>query len=281
MCCTQGSDQIRWLMRKAVEIRLRVIEMIYRAKTGHIGGSLSETDILVVLFYKVMKPGDKFILSKGHSTEAYYAVLADLGFFPVEELQNYCQFGSMLEGHPSVKVPGVNIATGSLGHGLSIGCGMALALKMDGKNNKVYVLMGDGELQEGSVYEAAMFASTHQLDNLVAIIDRNMLQIGGNTENIVKLEPLAERWRAFGWEVKEVNGHNYRELIETLSSFEFNGKPHLVIARTIKGKGVSFIENNYKWHHGALNDEQYKQAVEELTQQLKLVENNEISWAEM
>jgi len=265
-------------MKKAVEIRLRVIEMIYQSKTGHIGGSLSETDILVVLFYEVMKPGDKFILSKGHSTEAYYAVLADLGFFPVDELWNYCQFGSMLEGHPSVKVPGVDIATGSLGHGLSIGCGMALALKMDGKSNKVYVLMGDGELQEGSVYEAAMFASTHQLDNLVAIIDRNMLQIGGNTESIVKLEPLAERWRAFGWEVKEVDGHNYRELIETLGSFEFNDKPHLVIARTIKGKGVSFIENNYKWHHGALNDEQYKQAIEELTQQLKLIENK-IAWA--
>jgi len=261
--------KIKRLAEKSVEIRKQVVRMIYRAKTGHIGGSLSETDILVALFYEVMKPGDKFILSKGHSVEAYYAILADLGFFPKEELENYCQFGSKLIGHPSVKVPGIDVATGSLGHGLSIACGMALALKMDRKNNRVYVLMGDGELQEGSVYEAAMFASTYRLDNLVAIIDRNRLQIGGDTETIVKLEPLAERWRAFGWEVREVNGHDFNELIDTIKSFSTNGMPHLVIARTIKGKGISFIENNYKWHHRIPNEEQYEQAIRELDAQLE------------
>ncbi len=269
MPLSQDPAKIKRLAEKSIEIRKQVVRMIYKAKTGHIGGSLSETDILVALFYEIMKPGDKFILSKGHSVEAYYAILADLGFFPKENLENYCQFGSKLIGHPSIEVPGIDVATGSLGHGLSIACGMALALKMDGKDNKVYVLLGDGELQEGSVYEAAMFASTYHLDNLVAIIDRNRLQIGGDTETIVKLEPLAERWRAFGWEVREVNGHDFNELIDAMKSFGPNGMPHLVIAKTIKGKGVSFIENNYRWHHGTLNDEQYKQALSDLDAQLR------------
>lgn len=261
--------QIVELMKKSIEIRMRVVKMIYKAKSGHIGGSLSETDILVTLFYKIMKPDDKFVLSKGHSVEAYYAILADLGYFPEEYLETYCQFGSKLIGHPSVEVPGIDVATGSLGHGLSVACGMALALKRDGRDNRVYVLMGDGELQEGSNYEAAMFASTHRLDNLIGIIDRNMLQIGGNTEDIVKLDPLTDRWRAFGWEAQVVDGHNFRELIQTIESFKPNGKPHLVIARTIKGKGVSFIENNYKWHHKIPTDEEYKQALSELESQLK------------
>jgi len=269
MPLSQDPAKIKRLAEKSIEIRKQVVRMIYKAKTGHIGGSLSETDILVALFYEIMKPGDKFILSKGHSVEAYYAILADLGFFPKENLENYCQFGSKLIGHPSIEVPGIDVATGSLGHGLSIACGMALALKMDGKDNKVYVLLGDGELQEGSVYEAAMFASTYHLDNLVAIIDRNRLQIGGDTETIVKLEPLAERWRAFGWEVREVNGHDFNELIDAMKSFGPNGMPHLIIAKTIKGKGVSFIENNYRWHHGTLNDEQYKQALSDLDAQLR------------
>lgn len=269
MSLSNRDVQIVNLLKKSIEIRMQVVEMIYKAKSGHIGGSLSETDILVALFYRVMKQGDKFILSKGHSVEAYYAILADLGFFPKEMLKDYCQFGSKLIGHPSVEVTGIDVATGSLGHGLSIACGMALALKRDERSNKVYVLMGDGELQEGSVYEAAMFASSNHLDNLVAIIDRNGLQIGGNTEDIVKLEPLADRWRAFGWDVKEVNGHDFVELIETLESFGPNNKPHLVIAKTIKGKGISFIENNYKWHHKIPNDEEYKQAFRELESQLR------------
>ncbi|MEM1580939.1 MAG: transketolase [Candidatus Bathyarchaeia archaeon] len=262
---------IKYLARKSIEVRMKVIEIVHKSKTGHVGGSLSETDILVALFYAIMKPGDKFILSKGHSVEAYYSILADLGFFPKEELEAYCHFGSKFIGHPSIDVPGIEVATGSLGHGLSIACGMALSLKMDKKDNRVYVLMGDGELQEGSVWEAAMFASTHNLDNLIGIIDRNMLQIGGNTESIVKLEPLADRWAAFGWEVREANGHDIEQLINIISSFTLNSKPHLVIAKTIKGKGVSFIENNYKWHHGELSDEEYLKAIKELKCQLEAI----------
>lgn len=243
--------------------------MAYNSRTGHIGGSLSETDILVAIFYAIMKSGDKFILSKGHSVEAYYSILADLGFFSKDKLETYCNFGTELIGHPSIDVPGIDFATGSLGHGLSIACGMALSLKMDKKDNRVYVLMGDGELQEGSVWEAAMFASSHNLDNLIGIIDRNRLQIGGDTESIVKLEPLADRWAAFGWEVKEVDGHNIEQIVDTISSFAFNSKPHLVIAKTIKGKGISFMENNYKWHHGELRAEDYLRAIEELRSQLE------------
>jgi transketolase len=259
----------KYLVKKSIEIRTKVIHMAYKSKTGHIGGSLSETDILVALFYAIMKPGDKFILSKGHSVEAYYSILADIGFFPKDKLETYCHFGSELIGHPSIDVPGIDVATGSLGHGLSIACGMALSLKMGKKDNRVYVLMGDGELQEGSVWEAAMFASSYNLDNLIGIIDRNRLQIGGDTESIVKLEPLADRWMAFGWEVKVVDGHNFEQIVDTISSFTFNSKPHLVIAKTIKGKGVSFMENNYRWHHGELSDEEYLKAVEELRSKLE------------
>lgn len=261
-------QDLAYLYRKSLEIRKQIVSMVYKAKTGHIGGSLSCTDILIVLFYKVLRPIDKFILSKGHSVEAYYAVLADKGYFPKEWLDGYCQFGSKLIGHPNVEVPGIEVATGSLGHGLSIGCGMALGLKRSNKEGKVYVLLGDGELQEGSVWEAAMFASTYELDNLIGIIDRNRLQIAGDTENVIRLEPLSERWRAFGWEVKEVDGHNLEEMINILSSLESNKKPHMIIAHTIKGKGVSFIEGNYKWHHGALTEEQYERAIKELEERM-------------
>jgi len=260
-------QDLKLLRRKSIEIRKQVVEMIYKARSGHIGGSLSCTDILVTLFYKVMSPEDKFILSKGHSVEAYYAVLSDLGYFPQKELDTYCRFNSKLIGHPSTLVPGIEVATGSLGHGLSIGCGMALSLKKDGKKNKVYVLMGDGELQEGSIWEAAMFASTYELDNLIGIIDRNRLQIAGDTEKVMKLEPLGDRWKSFGWEVEEVNGHNIEEMVKALNSLSYNKKPHLIIAHTIKGKGISFMENNFKWHHGVLNEEQFEKAMKELTEQ--------------
>lgn len=262
-------SEIKRLVKKSIKIRMQVVNMIYKSKMGHIGGSLSATDILVALFYAIMKPGDKFILSKGHSVEAYYAILGDLGFFPKEKLETYCQFGSEFIGHPSIEIPGIDIATGSLGHGLSIACGMAFSFKKDKKNNRVYVLMGDGELQEGSIWEAAMFASSYNLDNLIGIIDRNRLQIGGDTETIVKLEPLADRWSSFGWEVKEVDGHNIEKIITTIESFSRNNKPHMVIARTIKGKGISFMENNPKWHHGVLSDEEYRRAIEELKSQLE------------
>ncbi|MCX7845830.1 MAG: transketolase, partial [Dictyoglomaceae bacterium] len=261
---------LEFLHKKSIEIRLQIVKMIYKAKSGHIGGSLSCTDILVALFYKVLKPEDKFILSKGHSVEAYYAILADKGYFPNELLDSYCQFGTKLIGHPSTDVPGIEIATGSLGHGLAIGCGMALGFKRDRIDGRVYVLMGDGELQEGSIWESVMFASTYNLDNLIGIIDRNRLQIAGDTEKVIKLEPLKERWEAFGWEIKEVDGHNIEEIINVLSSIELNKKPHLIIAHTIKGKGISFIENNYKWHHGILSKEQFERAIEELSEKLEV-----------
>lgn len=262
---------IQSLYRKSLEIRKEIVNMIYKAKTGHIGGSLSCTDILVALFYKILKPEDKFILSKGHSVEAYYAILADKGYFPKEMLDTYCQYGTVLIGHPSISVPGIEVATGSLGHGLAIGCGMALALKRDGKKGRVYVLMGDGELQEGSIWESAMFASTYELDNLIGIVDRNYLQIAGNTEKVIKLEPLSKRWESFGWEVREINGHNYEEIIECLLKLESKSKPYLIIAYTVKGKGISFIENDYKWHHGTLNEQQFRMAIQELENKLEVI----------
>jgi len=270
-------EEIKYLESKAREIRRTIVEMIYNAKSGHIGGALSSVDILVTLFYKVLridpkKPDspdrDRFILSKGHSVEGYYAILADLGFINREELKTYCRFNSRLTGHPTVKVPGVEANTGSLGHGLSIGVGMALAGKMDKRDYRVYVLMGDGEQAEGSVWEAGMSASHYKLDNLIGIVDRNRLQIGGSTESVMSLESLSAKWSAFGWEVKEVDGHNIRELIDILGNTPVTlNKPTLIIAHTIKGKGVSFIENRAEWHHRVPTDEEFIKMMEELTQE--------------
>jgi len=251
--------------------------MIYNAKSGHTGGSLSCIDIIVTLFYEIMKIDpknpdwdhrDRFILSKGHSVEAYYSVLADLGFFPKEQLENYCKYGSILTGHPTTKVPGVEVNTGALGHGLAVGVGIALAGKIDKKNYRVFVLMGDGELDEGSVWEAAQIAAHYQLDNLIGIVDRNYLQISGNTEEVSKLESLKEKWQAFGWVVKEVNGHDFEQMIKVFSEIPTKKSPHLVLARTTKGKGISFIEGKINWHHKVPNDEEYKIAIRELDEQL-------------
>lgn len=269
------------LKKKSIEIRKQVLKMIYTAKSGHTGGSLSSVDILVTLFYRIMnlergEESDKFVLSKGHSVEGYYAILADIGYLSKDELERYCQFGSILIGHPTNKVKGIDINTGALGHGLSVGAGMALAGKRKGRNYRVFVLMGDGELAEGSVWEAAMFAANYKLDNLVAIIDRNRLQISGNTEEVMKLEPLRQKWEAFGWKVFEVDGHNYEELIEILTKIPVEkDKPHLIIANTIKGKGVSFIENKAQWHHKVPSDEEFTKAIEELDLQLQEVERLE------
>jgi len=273
-------DKDNMLKKKAIEIRTKVIKMIYNAKSGHIGGSLSSVDILTVLFYEIMNiksekntfEEDKFVLSKGHSVESYYAILSSLGYIDEEELKTYCKYKSRLIGHPTNKVSGIDINTGSLGHGLSVSVGMALANKMDNKRGKIYVLMGDGELGEGSVWEAAMAAGHYRLDNLVAIIDRNKLQISGNTESVMSLEPLKLKWESFGWAVKEVDGHDIPKLIQTFREIPFEiGKPNLIIAHTIKGKGISFIENNHKWHHGVPNQEEYDKAMTELSQQLKEV----------
>lgn len=266
---------IHYLEDKAKEIRRAIVKMIYQAKSGHIGGSLSSVDILVTLYYRILRVDpknpnwpdrDRFILSKGHSVEGYYAILADLGFIDEKELETYCKFNSRLTGHPTVKVPGVEANTGSLGHGLSIGVGMALAGKMDKKGYRVYVLMGDGEQAEGSIWEAGMSASHYKLDNLIGIVDRNRLQIGGFTESVMGLESLSDKWRAFGWGIVEVDGHSIKELIDVLESVPIiPNKPTLVIAHTIKGKGISFIENKPEWHHRVPTDEEYVKMMEELS----------------
>lgn len=271
-------------MKKAIQLRMDLLQMIHRANSGHTGGSLSSVDILVALFYRVMRidptrplweERDRFVLSKGHSVEGYYAILADLGFFPKEELERYCRLGSFLTGHPTRKVPGVEVNTGALGHGLAVGVGMAIAGKMDSKPYKVYVLMGDGELGEGSVWEAAQVAAHYGLDNLVGIVDRNRLQISGYTEEVLRLENLAEKWRAFGWEVVNVDGHDLERLVGTFEKVPILAKkPHLVLAHTVKGKGVSFIENKKEWHHHVPSEEELRRALEELNRQLEELEND-------
>lgn len=271
-------DKIKELQKRAIETRIELLKMIYNAKTGHTGGSLSATDIIVALHYGIMRldsgnprwdERDRFILSKGHSVEAYYTVLANMGFFPKEELAAFSQYGSRLIGHPNKKVPGVEMNTGALGHGLSAGVGMALAGKMDHKDYKVYVLMGDGEQAEGSIWEAAMAGANYKLDNLIGIIDRNGLQISGTTEDVMKLECLKDKWSAFGWEVVEIAGNDMTELVDSFSKIPIvKGRPHLVIANTIKGKGITFMENVAKWHHGVPSQEQMVKALEELNAQL-------------
>lgn len=266
MACTNN------LLQKACAIRKQTLDIIYESKTGHTGGSLSETDILVTLFYNVMRfdvsnpewqDRDRFILSKGHSVEAYYTILADLGFISLEELKTFSKFGSKLIGHPNNKIPGIEMNSGALGHGLSVSVGIALAGKLDKKDYHVYCLMGDGEQAEGSVWEAAMAAANYKLDNLTAIIDRNHLQISGNTEEVMALEPLKQKWEAFGFKVIEIDGHNYEEIYNALLG-RYTDKPVLVIANTIKGKGVKFMENVAKWHHGVPTVEQMDNAIKDL-----------------
>ena len=270
------NNTIRTLEITACRRRLDIVNMIYRAKTGHIGGSLSSIDMLTALFYHVMDvekirakdaDRDRFILSKGHSVEGFYSILADHGFFPKEELETYAQFKTRLACHPTKKIPGVEVSTGSLGHGLPIGVGMALSLKRDGSDAHVYVIMGDGEQGEGSVWEAAMAGPTYQLDNLTAIVDRNHLQISGNTENVMHLEPLGERYRAFGWNVIEIDGNDFSQIIPALLT-RVPGKPTAIISNTIKGKGVSLMEDQAAWHHKVPSAEQYQQALTELNERL-------------
>jgi transketolase len=261
-------------MKKAAQIRMDLLQMIFHAGTGHTASSLSHTDILTTLFYDVMKfdvnnpkleARDRYIQSKGHAVEAYYCVLADLGFFPKEELQTYSRFGSRLIGHPNNKVPGVEMNTGALGHGLSISVGMAMAAKMGPTPFRVFTLMGDGEQAEGSVWEAAMAASHYNLDNLVAIIDRNKLQITGSTEDVMSLEPLETKWESFGWDVISVNGNDIEQLQNVLHKVpRAEGKPTLLMAYTVKGKGVSFMENVANWHHRVPTDEELRMAFGEL-----------------
>ncbi|OMD50310.1 transketolase [Paenibacillus borealis] len=267
--------EIQELKVKAAQIRMNLLTIIHRAKTGHTGGSLSNTDILTALYYEIMNidpanskwdDRDRFIASKGHSVESLWCVLADRGFFPREELETYSQFGTRLIGHPNNKVPGIEMNTGALGHGLPISVGMALAAKRDGRSYRVFCLMGDGEQAEGSNWEAAMAGAHYKLDNLVGIIDRNRLQISGTTEEVMGLDPLDEKWAAFGWNVVSINGNDMEELLQAFRAVpEVPGKPTLIMANTTKGKGVSFAENVPAWHHHVPNDEELALALTELS----------------
>lgn len=266
--------EIRELKAKATQIRMDLLTMIHRAKTGHTGGSLSNTDILTALYYRIMKldpsrpkweERDRFIASKGHSVESLWCILADIGFFPKEELETFSQFGTRLIGHPNNKVPGIEMNTGALGHGLAISVGMALAAKRDGKSYRVFCLMGDGEQAEGSVWEAAMAGAHLKLENLVGIIDRNRLQISGLTEEVMGLEPLGEKWTAFGWHVVSIDGNRMEDLVSAFEAVpSVQGKPTLIMANTVKGKGVSFAENVAHWHHHVPNDAELEQLMREL-----------------
>jgi transketolase len=278
---SENRASINDLKRKAAQIRMDLLQMVYDAKTGHTGSSLCNTDILTTLYYDVMnvdadrpkwEERDRFIASKGHAVESLYCILADKGFFPKEELRTYSRFGSRLIGHPNNKVPGIEMNTGALGHGLSISVGMAKAAKMDGKAYRVFTLMGDGEQAEGSIWEAAMAAAHYKLDNLVGFIDRNKLQISGSTEDVMALEPLEDKWSSFGWDVIAVNGNDVAELSEVLHNGpRVAGKPTLIMAYTTKGKGVSFAENVPHWHHHVPSDSELALALEELTQELKVI----------
>ncbi len=262
--------------------RKRLIDIVYAAHAGHIGGDLSCLNVLTALYFDVMNVSpekvndpdrDRFILSKGHCVEALYVTLESKGFMQPGVLDTLGQYGSILSGHPTIEVPGIEVNTGALGHGLSIGVGMAIAAKMDGRPYHTYVVMGDGEQGEGSIYEAAMAANQYHLDNLVAIIDRNHLQISGNTEDVMALDDIKERWSAFGWDVKRMNGDDMADIIRTFSEINYNNcKPHLLISETTKGKGISFMENKASWHHGVPTEEQHAQAVEEITDRIKKME---------
>ena len=259
--------------RLARAIRSDALKMVHRANSSHIGSCLSAADLLAALYGSVLRVDpklpvweqrDRFILSKGHAGAILYAVLAEQSFFPVSWLDSYCQIGSPLLGHASHHVPGVEVSTGSLGHGLPIGCGAALGAKRDGQGYRVFVMLSDGELDEGSNWEAILFAGHHQLDNLVAIVNYNKIQSLGPVAEVLALEPLADKWRDFGWAVREVDGHSHAELAAAFEAIPIEpGKPSVFLAHTVKGKGVSFMENTVLWHYRSPNSEELARALAE------------------
>lgn len=266
----------RELKLHATHIRQGIIEAVHSAKSGHPGGSLSSADIMTVLYFDEMrvKPEepkwadrDRFVLSKGHCSPALYATLAERGFFPKEDLKTFRHIDSYLQGHPEMKkVPGVDMSTGSLGQGISAANGMALAGKLDNKDYRVYALLGDGELEEGQVWEAAMFAAHYQLDNLTAFVDFNGLQIDGDITKVMNPTPIDQKYQAFGWHVITIDGHDYDAIRAAIAEAKtVKGKPTMIIAKTTKGKGVSFMENQAGWHGNAPNDEQYETAMADLS----------------
>lgn len=263
------------LKAKAYELRKHAVDIVMSGKGGHIGGDMSVMDILVTLYFDQMNISpenmddpnrDLFVLSKGHSVEAYYAVLAEKGFFPYEEvLEKFSRFGSPFIGHPNNKLPGIEMNSGSLGHGLPVSVGMALASRMDKRNNRVYVVMGDGELAEGSVWEGAMAGGHYKLDNLCAVVDRNRLQISGSTEYVMSQDVQEERWASFGWHVISVDGNDCKALHDAFEEARATkGKPTVVIANTVKGCGSPVMENKANWHHKVPTQEEYEQIMKDL-----------------
>lgn len=268
--------EINELKNYCRESRRNIIEMVYSAQSGHIGGSLSSCEILTVLFHKCMKNilewkessdyemRDRFVLSKGHISPLLYSVMSQVGYIKKDELKTFRKLGTRLQGHPTTVLPGIEIPTGSLGQGLSFACGIAMSLKLDKNPANVFVLLGDGETQEGNVWEALMQGSHRNLNNLVAIVDRNMLQIDGNTENVMALGDLSAKLTSFGWNVVEIDGHDIEQIYEAIENAKKSDKPSVIVANTIKGKGVSFMENNPGWHGTAPKEPDYIKAMEEL-----------------
>lgn len=268
------------LTRKSYELRRDIIEMIYKSAAGHIGGDLSVVDILTVLYFKVMNISpdnkedpnrDRFLLSKGHCADALYVILGEKGFFDKQEvIETFSHFGSKFIGHPNTEVPGIEMNGGSLGHGLAVGCGMALAAKRDGRSFRTYVVLGDGEMAEGSNYEAMMAAGHYELDNLCATLDLNGLQISGKTKEVMCSDDMEAKFKAFGWHVIHVMDGNDCKLLTAAyeEAAAYKGKPSIIIAHTIKGKGISFMEDQAKWHHGVMSQHQYEQAIKEIEEVL-------------
>ncbi|MBM7853668.1 transketolase [Desulfohalotomaculum tongense] len=270
-----NQNRLEELQAKAKIIRRDIVTMLGEAGSGHPGGSLSAADIVTALYFEVMninprEPNwpdrDRFVLSKGHAAPVLYAALAERGYFEKEELKSLRRLGSRLQGHPDMKkLPGVEMSTGSLGQGLSAANGMAMAGKLDKKDYRVYVLLGDGEIQEGQVWEAAMAAAHYKLDNLTAFLDYNKMQIDGRIEEVMSPEPVADKWRAFGWHVIEIDGHNMEQILKAVDEAKgTTGKPTIIVAQTVKGKGVSFMENQVGWHGKAPSAEQVEEALKEL-----------------
>lgn len=271
------------LQVNACKIRKGIIEGVYNAKSGHPGGSLSIADLLTYLYFEKMNVNssdpedpdrDRFVLSKGHCAPALYAVLALKGYFSDKELKSLRHIGAMLQGHPCIHTKGIDMSSGSLGQGISAACGMALAGKLDGKSYKVYTVLGDGEVEEGQVWEAAMFAAHKNLDNLIAVVDNNGLQIDGPISEVCSPEPITDKFTAFGWHVITMDAHDFDSIEKAFAEAEtISGKPVAIIQKSIKGKGVSFMENQVSWHGSAPNKEQYEQAMKELDAQLKELED--------
>ncbi len=271
------------LQKIACKVRMGVIEGTYNAKSGHPGGSLSISDTLTYLYFSKMNVDpkdpdnsdrDRFVLSKGHTAPALYSVLAQKGYFPEEELKSLRHIGAMLQGHPCIHIPGIDMSSGSLGQGISAAAGMALAGKLDNKSYKVYSVLGDGEIEEGQVWEAAMFAAHYKLDNLIAIVDNNGLQIDGKITEVCSPEPITDKFAAFGWHVITMDAHDFNSIESAFAEAEtISGKPVAIIQKSTKGKGVSFMENQVGWHGTAPNKEQYDQAMAELNAQLKELED--------